>query len=1327
MALEKKVFVGGGMDKDTDSRFVAKTDYREAHNVRISSSDEGNEGIVENIRSNLLITNANLTALGCKVIGAHEDLDNKKVYYFVAGPTSSGGNAIYQYDTSTEVVTTVLQDSLLNFNTDFLITGVNLIGTDEDRFPLGLLYFTDDLNPPRKINIDKAIRYTSSGGTDPEGYQTISFDSLDAIKHPPFFQPSCQTLNVNNVFLTDTNTISNQLKQKSWQFKYRWVYDDGEISSWSPNSLVHTNNDFDAFFNSGTTSFTRNVLPVTFNTGGELVKRIQIATRNTNDMDDWLLVCDIKKSYLKEKVGPTFTTIAPFATGASLPDGQDFVFYFYNDGIYNTVDVVESAKLYNDVPHLAKAQEVVDGNRLVYGNVVTGQTVDTELDVSLTPGNDGESDLSTDIGTTINLNWQMSTRGDWLDLSNLSGGTTYAGNQRVYRSTHRIRFEVPDICAAGIAQYNLQVTDWFIGHQASKNRCWSTTGAAELDLGLAIVNINYQSSPYTPAFGNALAIAGDMASQLNQGGTQAGSTDVRPIIGGRIASATLNSDRVVTSNNFTGTFSWSAYDAGGTIYLECQIVGQAAQWMPYSSVWPFPFSPSLQGTPGVQGSSGQLFGFSVPFGSNNTYQWGQMTSETGCYPLPPLSPIAPVTGGNTRGRSFSAFPGAPGASVALQNLFFVAQMAGSSMWEVGTPNQPVASSSNIAPGSVWGMQNISNSSLINFLQGVQSRIANGAGGVNFINESICPDVTGPPAVAVVPTFKTGARHRFGLVYYDRALRSSSVQLASDSEVYIPRMAESTTLNPNGYTGEWYIDWAINHPAPDWAEYWQWVYGGNTLTDDYYQFVCPGIYRGVGAIQDINSRQEDRNTDKDRQRTRNAVTAPDYSANLLVDMSALNNYVLEEGGEAAVYNFEEGDMLRIVSDANDNPAVNEAWEFKILGKVGFGKYPLIDWDASNAGAASATSAWNPNGEYRELLVLANETALLALFQTGVTAVLQDYTMEVYSPKRKTKEKFQIYNEFGHVGRCVNVGGVNCHSSVIGDVSPNVQSQDFNASIPAQGRFTRGDAYYRIRASKSNKLFTPMESFHFTDKYTSDFWDKGRPNAVLEDFRRTRKHSTVLYSEPYVPNTYINGLHSFFPDVSFQEFERSYNSIQKLHSKDNSLIIFQEDKVSKSLIKRDIIYNVDGSGNVATSDVVVSQAVPYLGDYGICKNPESFASHGLRMYFYDVRRGCVLRLSQDGFTVISENKMKEYFTDKSEEILALPKNYKYNVYGVYDKRFEEYIIAFEEHLGNAPLDPQSLPAPEENTSETARRQTTVRTNLTPTRTSSTTTSSGGGGGY
>ena len=179
--------------------------------------------------------------------------------------------------------------------------------------------------------------------------------------------------------------------------------------------------------------------------------------------------------------------------------------------------------------------------------------------------------------------------------------------------------------------------------------------------------------------------------------------------------------------------------------------------------------------------------------------------------------------------------------------------------------------------------------------------------------------------------------------------------------------------------------------------------------------------------------------------------------------------------------------------------------------------------------------------------------------------------------------------------------------------------------------------------------------------------------------------MLYSEPYVPNTYINGLHSFFADKSFQEFERSYNSIQHLHSKDNSLIVFQEDKTSKALVKRQIVYNVDGSGNLATADDVISQAVPYLGDYGICKNPESFASYGLRMYFVDVRRGAVLRLSQDGFTVISENKMQEYFTDKCQKILELDRTWRYNIYGVWDRRFNEYIVAFEKHEGNPTVPP------------------------------------------
>ena len=1243
MALEKKIFAGGGMDKDTDDRFVSKEDYVHAANVRVATSDEGNEGVVENIRSNLLIDNPDIVGGGNKVIGSYEDLDNKKVYYFVAGNTWNGGNSIYQYDTSSETTQLVLQDSLLDFNANHLITGINIVGTDEDRFPLGLLYWTDNFSPPRKLNIDKAIRYTSSGGTDPLGYQNITFDSLDAIKHPPFKHPTVQDLSIQNPFLTDTTTQNNQLKEKSWQFKYRYIYDDGEVSSWSPNSLTYTNNSYDAFFNAGTVSYVNNVLPVGFNSGGELVKRIQLACRNSNDMSDWVLVCDIKKSYLKEKIGTDNTNISPLGVGSNLSDNTTYIFYFYNDGIYNTVDVVESAKLYNDVPHLAKTQTIVDGNRLVYGNVVTGQTADIEPDINLTAGHPGVSAVQ-NVSNPVPLQWQQRTIGRFQDSTGCG-----ARRCRGFRSWHELRFRIRPMCDSGFAQYRITITDWW----TSTTSVQSTFSFynPERQVGLAISNCDYQSTTYADSFGTPQDIAVAMAQDLNGPSNNTWSTN--NIQGGRVSGIGVNSDNQLITN-FNGSWTTQMHPNG----VDCYLIFEVRSTYNFKVAYGGPYeSLGWSGTPGSNGSA-----WWVTTGFNNQmFQWCQL-ADTGQAP-------------SCRGKAASAFPGANGSAYPNGNNWSIAANGSS----VDTPNVTVNGGN-----SSMGIQDVIASDRT-FLQGVRQRAM--AGNSDFLvlqSEELCPLST--PQPASVPTFKSGARHRFGIVYYDRALRSSSVQLASQSEVYIPRMAEITAADPNGWAGEWYIDWRINHSPPEWAEYWQWVYGGNTLTDNFVQFVCAGIYQGAGCVYDIgqnaprDGKSFDENTPAEWNKRKTSASVSDYSNNLLVDMTALNEYLMKEGGEAVVYEFQEGDVLRICTDAasltgtTDNPAINESWEFKILGVVGKGRFPHISWDDSTTTGGAII---NPTGEYKELLVLANETILTSLFGVGVNVILQNYTMEIYSPKKNIDNEVQMYNEFGHFGRCSIVNGQKCHMQIEDDVSIASQSQDIANGIPAVGRFTRGDAFYRIRATKSDKLFSNMESFHFTDK--------GRPNAVLEDFRRTRKHSTVLYSEPYVPNTYINGLHSFFADKSFQEFERSYNSIQHLHSKDNSLIVFQEDKTSKALVKRNIVYNVDGSGNLATADDVISQAVPYLGDYGICKNPESFASYGLRMYFVDVRRGAVLRLSQDGFTVISENKMQEYFTDKCQKILELDRTWGYNIYGVWDRRFNEYIVAFEKHEGNPTVPP------------------------------------------
>ncbi|MBC8437143.1 hypothetical protein H8D85_02345 [bacterium] len=535
--------------------------------------------------------------------------------------------------------------------------------------------------------------------------------------------------------------------------------------------------------------------------------------------------------------------------------------------------------------------------------------------------------------------------------------------------------------------------------------------------------------------------------------------------------------------------------------------------------------------------------------------------------------------------------------------------------------------------------------------GTQSFLNNVLNNTNNVgNFSTLTEVN--PLTTNIPTaingFKTGANHRFGLVYYDRGNRSSSVKLSNTSSVYIPRIAES------GFNGTWSIGWEINHDPPVWATHYQWVYGGNTLANDFISFVTGGFYDGTFAAHIPTPPSQ--------------IASGDYSGNILLDITNIKRFRNSEGGILS-YDWEEGDIIRFVRDAQDNALPNnQDWEFKVLGVVGQTEgMPSIDVSGNLQGGSNSSGVFL--NEDREYLVLSREAALTPLLNTvnANAATFQNYTIEIYSPSKRVEEEDILYYEFGQKYDISN----GLHD---GETQDQTQINGV-AGTGATGTFTRGDVYLRLRASKSSKPFTPVESFHSSDLFKSDYYDKGRPNALLEDFKQTRKHSTCFYSEQYIANTHINGLSSFFPDVSFQEFERSYNSIQKLHSRDNQLIIFQEDKVSKSLVNRNIIYNIDGSGNVATSDTVLSQTVPYLGNYGICRNPESFAANGNKMYFVDIKRGVVLRLSLDGMTPISEYKMKDYFTDKCEEILKYYNPKTYNIFGVYDAKFGEYVVAFD----------------------------------------------------
>ena len=187
------------------------------------------------------------------------------------------------------------------------------------------------------------------------------------------------------------------------------------------------------------------------------------------------------------------------------------------------------------------------------------------------------------------------------------------------------------------------------------------------------------------------------------------------------------------------------------------------------------------------------------------------------------------------------------------------------------------------------------------------------------------------------------------------------------------------------------------------------------------------------------------------------------------------------------------------------------------------------------------------------------------------------------------------------------------------------------------------------------------------------------AFLVDDINEQQHriSSLIYSGIFNSRTGVNNTNVFSTaEAITKSLDPSNGSIQKLYAYDTNLTVFQENKVSKALIDKDAIYSAEGVGTpVSSTQLVIGQIVPYVGEYGISTNPESWAQFGFRQYFADVNRGTVLRLSRDGITEIGAYGMTDWFRDNlnliKETPVATVNTYDASVTGV---RPDEYTITF-----------------------------------------------------
>tara|TARA_R100000900_G_scaffold80223_2_gene63065 strand:+ start:3999 stop:9179 length:5181 start_codon:yes stop_codon:yes gene_type:complete len=187
MAEIKNMFIKSKMNKDLDDRLIPNGEYRNAVNINVSKSEGPDVGAMENVLGNISIEDFDLpNDQNISIIGKYMDISTDSIFLFLTDYTDTsndklsnfspdrGRHYIYRYNLKsdeyipliTPTVDTATNTRFLNFSKTHPIDNVNLI---ED-----LLFWTDNRNQPRKININRE-----------NGYYTNE-DQISVAKYNPY-------------------------------------------------------------------------------------------------------------------------------------------------------------------------------------------------------------------------------------------------------------------------------------------------------------------------------------------------------------------------------------------------------------------------------------------------------------------------------------------------------------------------------------------------------------------------------------------------------------------------------------------------------------------------------------------------------------------------------------------------------------------------------------------------------------------------------------------------------------------------------------------------------------------------------------------------------------------------------------------------------------------------------------------------------------------------------------------------------------------------------------------------------------------------------------
>ena len=1209
MAKLKHTFIQGKMNKDLDERLVPNGQYRDAQNIQVSTSEGSDVGAVENILGNTI---KNLRSTGPDVfwlpsfglrnpvcIGVIKDSQNEKIYWFL-NSADSNTDAIVEYDQTTGIVAPVLVDvnGVLNFNKLNLITGVNILE--------GLLYWTDDLNEPRVINIATFKAGSTDFVTQTHVYGAardfIASDvtviiatpltALTAIAQPSIYSgpgtgitpilDASPSVPWNTLSAGDTVGIS-------WTAPITWTgLTNPKVAITKQvqgnNGAVENYEIIGLLSSIGTISAIITIQSITPNIPSTVVDFNMLLVE-----DEPIFKNDFPRfSYRYKYTDGRFSTYAPFSQAAFVAGKFE---YASRDGFnIGMEDVIRKISLTN-FPSLGGAAfpKNVAEIEVLYkasrsNNIYLIESF--EYDFASNPQPVLTLDITSDTLGRIIESSQLLRLFD--NVPQKAKAQELIGNRIVY-GNYVQNYDVPNSSISiSVDQINTAHTDPLFGKPSVKTD-------RKYQIGFSFLDDFGRESPVFTSTSGSISLQKENSNKENQ--IQA------KLATGSITPSWASAFKIYLKNN-TPEYYNIALDryynsVDGNVWLS------------------FPSSERNKVKEGQFIILKKEHDNDLPVQVNNRYKINSISNEA---PDSLTKVQTAVARADVLGFS----------GIDIPRGFVV----GSNRIRFYGPNSDVITDGTDLNGTNANFHE-------NIIQGNYISFSNSTGSGTSLTYEIA---YGGPTGAIYTT--TGTPPITYSVY--------EIVLVKDLDpvdVWLTTSTFNTLFRSTVYINE-------NRALPE-------------FTGRFFAKINPNgtfINSVKAAFSDLAVPLVESGTINITTTLGSALTSTDTLAAWQDALDPANpNFLLPTAG-SNLFNLAiaRTDDLPVQFGGNGNgsyfPDVAYQYyqnliipsKFKFLyadNTQSQSEYTIIGIDATgNLGGYPRTGQSNGSGRNQQYTLNRNfdDTQY-----SGTPSATQIVGIVLYTEQTTTTETIQSSK---------NPAIFETEPEELADIDLYYEASDAIDISLARN-------YQTLNWFNCYSFGNGVEADRIRDDFNAPVLGKGvRVSSTLEEpYRQERLGSQMIFSGIFNSISGINNTNQFLTAENItKSLNVSYGTLQKLHARDTDLIALCEDKCFKILANKDALYNADGSTNVTSNANVLGQTIPFVGEYGISKNPESFASFGFRAYFTDKARGTVMRLSRDGLTDISDKGMSYFFQD------GLKTNVNPNIIGAYDSDAGSYNV-------------------------------------------------------